>query len=557
MSASFVSSESSSENSRSSDDDTSCLDTVNGVPRNRPRAGYDVVMFDYGIGVNLSGPLEGSIPAYKLGNESPKSVITFDKLDELRAVYAIPPCASLAAPSGSERPDWLYPGWTVLYECFLQMGARFPLPRLVFEACTHYRVAPGQLVPNVWRTLMAIQVFSELRGVHFSFSEVLQAYSLETHRTDNVRYQFKANRPLVLSLPDSAKKWRSRYFFISNNALGEPRDSIIPQAWEACTCPRRGPTSLAFDSASKIDWFLGFSEEDRQICNILTEANLRVSSLWSRVPADHRMSKSYVPPLLGKGAAMDVIRRNRQKAASSSGAVTADVTAARVPHSTRVPAHKKKRSAEVDLTLSDRVDDDPVNLSFPNVSAHAQLGPVRGVAEQLLLPRDRDYLKEMGSGSVASELFDHAFLSLQKAAFLMERTGAMEAELRELRAERENWKGEMTAVKKTRDEARQVVKKLESAKLEDARRLERAVADCKELEAKVVALEQQVLYKSCETEVRVRGEMALAYLENQPPKTWDVQQYIDEFNEWKAGREEQAAELASNLVGMTTEDDHP
>ncbi|XP_057794731.1 uncharacterized protein LOC131014324 [Salvia miltiorrhiza] len=163
----------------------------------------------------------------------------------------------------------------------------------------------------------------------------------------------------------------------------------------------------------------------------------------------------------------------------------------------------------------------------------------------------------MGSGSVASELFDHAFLSLQKAAFLMERTVAMEAELSELRAERENWKGEMTAVKKTRDEARQVVKKLESAKLEDARRLERAVADCKELEAKVVALEQQVLYKSCETEVRVRGEMALAYLENQPPKTWDVQQYIDEFNEWKAGQEEQEMQLASNFAGMTTGDDHP
>ncbi|XP_057785377.1 uncharacterized protein LOC131002906 [Salvia miltiorrhiza] len=214
---------------------------------------------------------------------------------------------------------------------------------------------------------------------------------------------------------------------------------------------------------------------------------------------------------------MDVIRKNRQKTASSSGAVTADGATARVPHSTRVLAHKKKRSAEVDLTLSDQVDD-PVNLTFPNVSAHAQLGLVRGVAEQLLLPRDRDYLKEMGSGSVASELFDHAFLSLQKAAFLMERTGVMEAELRELRAERENWRGEMAAVKKTRDEARQVVKRLESARLEDARRLERAVADCKDLEAKVVALEHQVLYNRCETEVRVRGEMPWHTWRTSPPR---------------------------------------
>ncbi|XP_057809874.1 uncharacterized protein LOC131024390 [Salvia miltiorrhiza] len=163
----------------------------------------------------------------------------------------------------------------------------------------------------------------------------------------------------------------------------------------------------------------------------------------------------------------------------------------------------------------------------------------------------------MRSGSVASELFDPAFLSLQKAAFLVERTVAMEAELSELRAERENWKGEMAAVKKTRDEARQVVKRLESAKLEDARRLERAAADYKDLEAKVVALEQQILYNSCETEVHIRGEMALAYLENQPPKTWDVQPYVDEFNEWKAGKEEQEAELARNLAEMTTENDHP
>lgn len=211
-----------------SSDDGSCTD---------PHIPTGVV----GIGVDSGEPIIGGSPSRMLLGSNPKSKISLKDLPRLRQVYNIPSYASLHAPSGGERANWILPGWVCMYELPFKEGFRLPLPRLVREVCEYHLVSPSQLMPNVWRVLMALEVFSEKHGIEFTVAETLHAYSLQEHHKDKGRYQFfsRSKNPLIVELKDCDKYWKDRYFFVSYNVLGLPADCKIPQAWSSaseCLC---------------------------------------------------------------------------------------------------------------------------------------------------------------------------------------------------------------------------------------------------------------------------------------------------------------------------------
>lgn len=190
--------------------------------------------------VNLvsAGPIRGSEPTFLLQGgvySNPKSSITLDKLVKIRKKYNIPIHIRLHAPSEEVRADWDIPGMVCLYELPFASGFRFPLPRLVTDICHLYCISPGQLMPNAWRVLMALEVLSELRGIDFSLDEVLYAFYLKEGNKDDCRFQLNARLkrcpPLLQQLKDCSKTWKQRFFFVPFNLLGLPSDSHVSRKW--------------------------------------------------------------------------------------------------------------------------------------------------------------------------------------------------------------------------------------------------------------------------------------------------------------------------------------
>lgn len=81
---------------------------------------------------------------------------------------------------------------------------------------------------------MAIQVFTELHRVHFTYGDV-SLYIEFTLHTENDNGQFvlvnRFNEPLIPKVPDSYKKYARHYFLIPSNALSVSSDYSIPHSW--------------------------------------------------------------------------------------------------------------------------------------------------------------------------------------------------------------------------------------------------------------------------------------------------------------------------------------
>ncbi|KAL6586362.1 hypothetical protein OROMI_001350 [Orobanche minor] len=188
-----------------------------------------------GNGVSSSGPLEGSQFTGFLLGENIASKLSLKEMKRIRQNYDIPDHISLHVPSKEVRADWDLPGMTCLYELPFKLGFQFPLTRLIWEVCDFYEIAPGQLVPNAWRLLMALEVFCEMREIPITIKEVRSAYALKPTNADKGRLGYPID-----PLRESIKNW--------------------------------------------IEYFVSLDEEDRKVENILTEANLRNNSLWKSVP---------------------------------------------------------------------------------------------------------------------------------------------------------------------------------------------------------------------------------------------------------------------------------
>ena len=84
-----------------------------------------------------------------------KSTITGTELEALRKKYQIPEEVEISLPTSTERPSHARPGEFSLYEEALKGGLRLPLPQVVVDVLNRLEVAPGQLMPNAWKILLA------------------------------------------------------------------------------------------------------------------------------------------------------------------------------------------------------------------------------------------------------------------------------------------------------------------------------------------------------------------------------------------------------------------
>ena len=83
----------------------------------------------------------------------------FDML-KLRYKYQISSSMEIRTPLPHEHVDWNVQGWWSFYEFAFEAGFRFPMPKLVREVVSHFKIALSQMIPNAWRILMSLECIS-------------------------------------------------------------------------------------------------------------------------------------------------------------------------------------------------------------------------------------------------------------------------------------------------------------------------------------------------------------------------------------------------------------
>ena len=80
----------------------------------------------------------------------------FDML-KLRYMYQIPKAVEISAPLPPRARRLGHSRMGEFYEFVFEAGFKFPVPKLVREVVSHFKIAPSQLMPNAWRILMTLE----------------------------------------------------------------------------------------------------------------------------------------------------------------------------------------------------------------------------------------------------------------------------------------------------------------------------------------------------------------------------------------------------------------
>ncbi|XP_077217480.1 uncharacterized protein LOC143851867 [Tasmannia lanceolata] len=139
--------------------------------------------------------------------------------EKIRREFHIPDGYEIRVPSSAEG---VCEGTTeeevAFYVEAFRAGVRFPLLGIIVEALEFYLVAPSQLAPNSWRTLLAFVAKAGLHKVQptLPLLRACVALSLLVKGADS--WLYLTQRPQVkiaANLPSSIKKWKEEYVFIT------------------------------------------------------------------------------------------------------------------------------------------------------------------------------------------------------------------------------------------------------------------------------------------------------------------------------------------------------
>ncbi|CAL5387213.1 unnamed protein product [Camellia sinensis] len=148
-----------------------------------------------------------------------KSTVTAAELEAIREKYQVPAEIELLLLTSTERPSDARPGEFAFYEETLKGGLRLPLPQVVVDVLNHLEVAPGQLMPNAWKIVLACASAwpKANEGAAMTVDEFFACYKTSGQQETWVTLQAAAGRSLVAGLPSSIKGWRPLWFYVSAN----------------------------------------------------------------------------------------------------------------------------------------------------------------------------------------------------------------------------------------------------------------------------------------------------------------------------------------------------
>ena len=161
-----------------------------------------------------------------------------EDIDRIRRRYQIPDDVVLRIPDAEERACChKYEGDVAFYEADLRAGLRFPIQPFIRELLDYLSLAPGQINPNGWRTIISCMVMWRVSSngeKDLTVDEFLFCYEPVQIALSRGFWTFKnrdANSKVVQGLPSSDRIWKDGYFFVCGDnwerlPQEDPRDFV-------------------------------------------------------------------------------------------------------------------------------------------------------------------------------------------------------------------------------------------------------------------------------------------------------------------------------------------
>jgi hypothetical protein len=183
-------------------------------------------------------------------NRSWKALSFFSKIrrdediNRIRRSYQIPDDVVLRIPDSDERACCpKYEGDVAFYEADFKAGLRFPVQPFVRELLDYLSLAPGQINPNGWRTIISCMVMWRVTSngeEDLTVDEFLFCYEPVQIALSRGFWTFKnrdVNSRVVQGLPSSDRIWKDGYFFVCGDnwerlPQEDPRDFVgVRRTW--------------------------------------------------------------------------------------------------------------------------------------------------------------------------------------------------------------------------------------------------------------------------------------------------------------------------------------
>ncbi|KAK3009661.1 hypothetical protein RJ639_014747 [Escallonia herrerae] len=162
-------------------------------------------------------------PWYTADEKSGK--MSTEDLQDLIREYPLPEGWYARLPGLQEPANYGTKFETGIYEEQVKSGYRLPLHPFALRFFEHYRMAPGQLVPNGWRKLAGLIYLVQTSGYKPDATDFMRVFFKICFVKGVANcpgwYYIHSRQRLLKGGPKSNKGWHSRYFFVGRLDKGE------------------------------------------------------------------------------------------------------------------------------------------------------------------------------------------------------------------------------------------------------------------------------------------------------------------------------------------------
>ncbi|KAK2967825.1 hypothetical protein RJ640_027719 [Escallonia rubra] len=157
--------------------------------------------------------------------------MSVEDLQNLIREYPLPEGWYARLPGLQEPANYGTKFETRVYEEQVKSGYRLPLHPFALRFFEHYRMAPGQLVPNGWRKLAGLIYLVQTSGYKPDATDFMRVFFKICFVKGVANcpgwYYIHSRQRLLKGGPKSNKGWHSRYFFVGRLDKGElPFDKV-------------------------------------------------------------------------------------------------------------------------------------------------------------------------------------------------------------------------------------------------------------------------------------------------------------------------------------------
>ena len=110
--------------------------------------------------------------------------LDLDTLGRFKDRFQFSEWVRVRLPSKEERACNFFPGEVSFYESSFAYGLRFPVHPFLMELLDHFGIAPGQLMPNLWRIVVSYMGIwlATMDGDMLRVDELVNLYRLKASK---------------------------------------------------------------------------------------------------------------------------------------------------------------------------------------------------------------------------------------------------------------------------------------------------------------------------------------------------------------------------------------